>query len=55
MKNLRMSAVYEREPWGYLGMTVRIFRAKADGSLYAMRAARGATITRRQSQPGSSQ
>jgi len=47
VKNLRMSAVYEREPWGYLGMTVRIYRAKADGSIYAMRAARGVIATAR--------
>ena len=45
MNDLHINGEYERDPWGYLGMTVRIYRAKADGSLYAMRAARGLIAT----------
>jgi len=45
MSNLHMNGEYERDPWGYLGMTVRIYRAKADGSLHAMRSARGVIAT----------
>jgi hypothetical protein len=46
-KDLHMNGEYQREPWGYLGMTVRIYRARADGGLYAMRAARGVIATAR--------
>jgi hypothetical protein len=47
MNDLHINGEYQREPWGYLGMTVRIYRAKADGSLYAMRDARGVIATAR--------
>jgi len=45
MSDLHMNGEYERDPWGYLGMTVRIYRAKADRSLYAMRSERGVIAT----------
>jgi len=50
MNDLHINGEYEREPWGYLGMTVRIYRAKADGSLYAMRTARGVIATAKEMQ-----
>ena len=45
MNDLHINGEYEKDPWGYLGMTVRICRATADGSLYAMRSARGVIAT----------
>jgi len=45
MSDLHMNGEYQRDPWGYLGMTVRIYRVKVDGSLYAMRSARGVIAT----------
>ena len=35
--DLHLNGEYQREPWGYLGMRVRIYCAVKDGSLYAMR------------------
>ncbi len=45
MNDLHMNGEYQRDPWGYAGMTVRIYRAMKDGSLYAMRSARGVIAT----------
>ena len=45
MNDLHINGEYKRGPWGYVGMTVRIYRATTDGSLYAMRAARGVIAT----------
>ena len=45
MSELHMNGEYRRDPWGYLGMTVRIYRARKDGSLYGMRSARGVIAT----------
>ena len=45
MNDLHMNGKYQKDPWGYAGMTVRIYRAKKDGSLYAMRSARGVIAT----------
>ena len=44
---LHIAGEYRRDPWGYAGMTVRIVRARADGSLYALRTARGVIATAR--------
>jgi len=41
MNDLHMNGEYQRDPWGYLGMTVRIYRAMKDGRVYAMRSKRG--------------
>ena len=45
MNDLHMNGKYQKNPWGYAGMTVRIYRAKKDGSLYAMRSVRGVIAT----------
>lgn len=52
MKGLRMNAGYEREPWGYMGMTVRIYRWGREGTpditrgyVYAMSSIRGRIAT----------
>jgi len=45
MNDLHMNGKYQKKPWGYAGMTVRIYRVKKDGSLYAMRSARGVIAT----------
>lgn len=55
MSDLHINGKYQKAPWGYAGMTVRIYRANADGparrslggggSLYAMRSARGVIAT----------
>jgi len=55
MNDLHVNGEYERDPWGYLGMAVRICRVKKDGparrnlgaggGLYAMRSARGVIAT----------
>jgi len=45
MNDLHVNGKYQREPWGYAGMPVRIYRAKKDGSLYAMRSVRGVIAT----------
>ena len=45
MNDLHINGEYRRDPWGYAGMTVRIYRAKKDGSLYAMRSTRGVIAT----------
>ena len=57
MNDLHINGEFRRDPWGYAGMTVRIYRAKKDGlarrslgaggSLYAMRSARGVIATAR--------
>ena len=43
--DVKLAGAYRQSPWGYVGMTVRIYRAKKDGSLYAMRSARGVIAT----------
>jgi len=43
----RLAGEYRRNPWGYLGMTIRIYRARKDGGFYAMRDARGVIATAR--------
>jgi hypothetical protein len=45
--DVHINGEYERDPWGYLGMTVCVYRARADGGLYAMRDARGVIATAR--------
>ena len=45
MNDLHMNGEYQRDPWGYAGMTVRIYLAMKDGSLYAMRSPRGVMAT----------
>lgn len=45
MNDLHINGQYHEKPWGYLGMPVRIYRATTDGSLYAMRSARGVIAT----------
>ena len=47
MNDLHMNGEYERNPWGYMGMTVRIYRAMKDGRVYAMRSKRGVIATAR--------
>ncbi len=47
-----MNGEYQREPWGYAGMIVRIYRPVVKGParmtrLYAMRSARGVIATAR--------
>jgi hypothetical protein len=49
---LHVTAQYQREPWGYAGMEVRIYRPIAKGPkrmtrLYAMRSIRGVIATAR--------
>ena len=41
----KKTGAYEKDPWGYAGMGVRIYRALSDGSLYGMRSARGVIAT----------
>ena len=45
MTSLHLNGEYKKDPWGYAGMTVRIYRAKQEGGLYAMRSARGVIAT----------
>ena len=45
MSDFHMNGKYQTDPWGYAGMTVRIYRAMQDGSLCAMRSARGVIAT----------
>ena len=53
MNDLHINGEYQRDPWGYLGMTVRIYRvekvyasrALRTGGLYAMRSERGVIAT----------
>ncbi len=47
MTNLHINGNYQKNPWGYLGMTVRIYRAATEGRVYAMRSARGVIATAR--------
>ena len=44
-KGVKLAGAYRQAPWGYVGMPVRIYRAKKDGSLYAMRSTRGVIAT----------
>ena len=50
--DLHVNAQYERQPWGYLGMTVHIYRPIVKGParmkrLYAMRSLKGVIATAR--------
>jgi hypothetical protein len=50
--DLHMNGEYQRAPWGYLGMTVRIYRPIVKGParmtrLYAMRSLKGVIATAR--------
>jgi len=45
MNEARLTGQYRKKPWGYAAMGVRIYRAKSDGSLYAMRSAKGVIAT----------
>ena len=47
MNDLHINGEYQRNPWGYLGMTVRIYRATKNGHVYAMRSKRGVIATAR--------
>ncbi len=52
MNYLHVDGKYQREPWGYLGLEVRIYRPIARGSarmrsLYAMRSLKGVIATAR--------
>ena len=50
-QGLRLSGLYRREPWGYLGMHVKVYPARVDGSLWKMIDPRGTIATARSSQP----
>jgi hypothetical protein len=50
MNDLHINGQYQREPWGYAGMAVRIYRPIVKGParmtrLYAMRSLRGVIAT----------
>ena len=49
-RDLHMNSQYQRKPWGYLGMTVHIYRPIVKGParmkrLYAMRSLKGVIAT----------
>lgn len=43
--DFHLNGEYRRAPWGHAGMTVRIYPAKTDESLWAMRSAKGVIAT----------
>ncbi len=52
MNDLHMNGQYQRKPWGYMGMEVRIYRPIVKGPtrmtrLYAMRSLKGVIATAR--------
>jgi hypothetical protein len=49
--DLHISGKYRRDPWAYLGMPVKIYPARVDGSLWKLVYPRGTIATARSSQP----
>ena len=48
---LHISGEYRRDPWGYLGMHVKVYPARVDGSLWKLISMRGTIATAKSSQP----
>jgi hypothetical protein len=48
---LHISGAYRRNPWGHLGMGVKIYPARVDGSLWKLVSMRGTIATAKSSHP----
>ena len=48
---LHISGEYRRDPWGHLGMHVKVYPARTDGSLWKLISMRGTIATAKSSQP----